>query len=269
MDVLLQQRRSELGAFLRQRRTALHPADIGLPALGRRHVKGLRREELASVVGISPSWYALLEQGRAETVTVRTLAAIAETMRLTRFEREHLFALGGNAYSDVVDTAQPPPPPQLIEFIRTLERAPSQLHTEHFDLISWNSLANDYLYIEDQGSNPNLLRLMLTEPRVRGHFVSPDWEGTLRFMIGHFRLLYARCAGIGFDPIIEELGAYPLFTKLWRERFITGTPPAPFVLDHPRLGLIDMSILALGMTDGPGYTAIIGTNVPHVKVENA
>ena len=57
-------RRTELGAFLRNKRKQVQPADAGLPAMGRRRTPGLRREEVAMLAGISVTWYTWLEQGR-------------------------------------------------------------------------------------------------------------------------------------------------------------------------------------------------------------
>lgn len=57
-----QRRRStELGSFLKSRRARLSPADVGLPAGGRRRTQGLRREEVALLADISTSWHTCLE----------------------------------------------------------------------------------------------------------------------------------------------------------------------------------------------------------------
>jgi hypothetical protein len=54
-----------LGAFLRARRELVSPADVGISPHGLRRVKGLRREEVATLTGIiSSDYYLRLEQGR-------------------------------------------------------------------------------------------------------------------------------------------------------------------------------------------------------------
>ena len=60
--------RTALGQYLRARRELVRHEDVGLPNIGRRRVPGLRREELATLAGISADYYLRLEQGR-ETVT--------------------------------------------------------------------------------------------------------------------------------------------------------------------------------------------------------
>ncbi len=69
-------RRAELGAFLRSRRERITPADVGLPAIGRRRTPGLRREEVAQVAGVGVTWYTWLEQGRDITVSDQVLDAV-------------------------------------------------------------------------------------------------------------------------------------------------------------------------------------------------
>jgi Helix-turn-helix domain len=56
---------TELGRFLRSRRGGVRPADVGLPAgTGVRRTPGLRREELATLAGVSIDYYTRLERGR-------------------------------------------------------------------------------------------------------------------------------------------------------------------------------------------------------------
>ena len=87
-------RQDELSEFLKSRRARLAPADVGLAAArnGRR-VTGLRREELAMLAGVSPDYYARLEQGRAANVSDQVLDAVAAALRLDDLERRHLTAL--------------------------------------------------------------------------------------------------------------------------------------------------------------------------------
>src|ERR1700742_2836253 len=87
-------RQDELSEFLKSRRARLAPADVGLTAArnGRR-VTGLRREELAMLAGVSPDYYARLEQGRAVNVSDQVLDAVASALRLDDLERSHLAAL--------------------------------------------------------------------------------------------------------------------------------------------------------------------------------
>src|SRR6187431_2086527 len=86
--------RSELAEFLRARREQVHPADVGLPDSGRRRTPGLRREEVATLAGVSVDYLVRLEQGRDTHPSSDVLAALADAMRMTEDERRHLALLG-------------------------------------------------------------------------------------------------------------------------------------------------------------------------------
>lgn len=83
--------RSALGAFLRARRDRLTPAEAGIaPLPGPRRVPGLRKEELAYLVGLSPDHYSRLEQGRQPTVSADVLESLVRALRLDDVEAAHL-----------------------------------------------------------------------------------------------------------------------------------------------------------------------------------
>jgi transcriptional regulator with XRE-family HTH domain len=86
----------ELSDFLRKRREALQPEDIGLPRGRRRRTPGLRREEVAALAVMSTDYYSRLEGGRGPQPSTDMLAAIARALRLTLDERDHLYVLAGH-----------------------------------------------------------------------------------------------------------------------------------------------------------------------------
>lgn len=96
MDARSQNRR-ELASFLRHRRAALSPAEVGLQAGGRRRTPGLRRDEVAELASMSTTYYERLEQQRGPQPSPTVLAAIARSLRLSAEEREHLYLLAGQA----------------------------------------------------------------------------------------------------------------------------------------------------------------------------
>lgn len=89
--------RAELASFLRTRREALQPEDVGLPRGQRRRTGGLRREEVATLSGMSTDYYSRLEQQRGPHPSAHMLAALARGLRLSLAERDHLFQLAGHA----------------------------------------------------------------------------------------------------------------------------------------------------------------------------
>lgn len=79
-----------LGDFLRARREALKPLDVGLPEHGRRRVPGLRREEVAMLAGVSADYYMRLEQGRESSPSPQVIDAVAAALRLSDEAHDHL-----------------------------------------------------------------------------------------------------------------------------------------------------------------------------------
>ncbi|MFD0468258.1 helix-turn-helix domain-containing protein [Nonomuraea thailandensis] len=93
-------RSAELSEFLKSRRARLRPEEVGVPyrSNGTRRVRGLRREELALLAGVSVTHYTRLEQGRSQNVSAEVLDAIADVLRLTGDERAYLHALAHPAH---------------------------------------------------------------------------------------------------------------------------------------------------------------------------
>jgi DNA-binding XRE family transcriptional regulator len=85
--------RNPLADFLRARRVRTDPADVGLPGGGRRRTPGLRREEVASLAGVSPTWYSVIEQGRYGTPSAQVLDSLADALKLSDSERRYLIRL--------------------------------------------------------------------------------------------------------------------------------------------------------------------------------
>src|SRR4029434_7941841 len=86
-------RREDLASFLKVSRARISPSDVGLPPCARRRAEGLRREEVASLTGMSVSWYTWFEQGRDVQLSAHMLERLSKTLRLSADEREFLFAL--------------------------------------------------------------------------------------------------------------------------------------------------------------------------------
>src|SRR3984957_6477455 len=89
--------RDDLATFLRTRRDRLRPADVGLPDGGRRRAKGLPRQEVAQLAGMSVGYYIRLEQARGPHPSAQILAALSRALMLTADEREYLFQLAGES----------------------------------------------------------------------------------------------------------------------------------------------------------------------------
>ncbi|HUN38627.1 MAG TPA: helix-turn-helix transcriptional regulator [Trebonia sp.] len=147
--------RQELASFLRDRREALRPADVGLPAGSRRRTPGLRREEVAGLARMSVEYYARLEQARGPRPSPPVLAGVADALRLTATERAHMFRLAG-----VVPPTPPGAPTRVRPYVASmLERmgdTAAIVTAASYDVIAWNPLAE--ALFGDLPDRPNLAR---------------------------------------------------------------------------------------------------------------
>src|SRR4051794_21795207 len=95
--------RAEIKEFLSSRRARISPERAGLPAYGgNRRVKGLRREEVALLAGVSVDYYVRLERGNLAGASDGVLEALARALQLDEAERDHLFTLARESDSTPV-----------------------------------------------------------------------------------------------------------------------------------------------------------------------
>ena len=92
-------RANALGDYLRARREQLRPDDVGLVPGARRRVPGLRREEVATLAGISSAYYLRLEQGHDTHPSGQVVEALAQALRLDRKATEYLQQLASSTGS--------------------------------------------------------------------------------------------------------------------------------------------------------------------------
>lgn len=180
-------RRVDLAEFLRTRRAAVRPDEVGLPAGGRRRLPGLRREEVALLAGVSVSWYTWLEQGRPINVSSDVLAALARALRLDPAQRDHLFLLAGQPARH----RDPPPrshaPDWAQRYLDALDPSPAYLLGARWEFLAWNA-AQARLYPAITVLAPpqrNLVWVVFAEPSARRLIV--DWDNEARQVLSQFR----------------------------------------------------------------------------------
>jgi transcriptional regulator with XRE-family HTH domain len=226
-------RRAELADFLKKRRAALQPEDVGLPNSARRRTPGLRREEVALVAGVGTTWYTWLEQGRDVRASVDVLEAIARGLRLSDAEREHLVLLGrgeGTPVSRPVEAASP----ALRRMVEGLDPHPACVQGRAYDYLCWNE--SYALVFGDPLDWPegqrNALWISLMDPARRP--MLDDYEQLVRRLVARFRADHA--ANVG-DPRFEELIAAlressPEFRKFWSAHEVRGSGEGTKTINH-------------------------------------
>ncbi|MEV0612414.1 helix-turn-helix transcriptional regulator [Nonomuraea sp. NPDC050404] len=173
---------NELGAYLRDRREALKPADVGLPDGSRRRTPGLRRSELATVAGVSVEYLTRLEQGRDRNPSVQVLVSLAEALRMTPEERVHLRFLAkvtSGAVALCPGTGLAPSRtvrPTVRALLDSLEPAPAALFNRLGEILcrtaGFERLFGPVGLLEEE--YPSLIWYVFTDARARVAF--PDWD---------------------------------------------------------------------------------------------
>lgn len=209
----------ELGEFLKLRRGELTPADVGLPELGasQRRVKGLRREEVAQLVAISPDYYMRIEQGRLAPSS-SVLDALVRVLRLDSDQTAYVEGLVSQSGSRPQPRRRPRPAqvhPHLQRLLGQLEDLPAMILGPRLDILAWNPLAAA-LYV-DFGELPdrerNYVRLVFTHPVMRALYV--DWEGVARRGVEFLRMEAGENPS---DPVLMALvGELSIADQQFRE----------------------------------------------------
>jgi transcriptional regulator with XRE-family HTH domain len=187
---------SVLAEFLRARREALSPDDVGLRSSGRRRTPGLRREEVATLAGVSIDYLVRLEQGRDTNPSAAVLTALAEALRLTPAERQHLMSLAAQTSSPDFcpggSIAEPEVAPGLRAMLERFEPSAAVVVGPYGDLLAWTAawgaLAGPMGFLDDEV--PNMSRFTFCSPRARDVFV--DWEAAADKSAGLLRAVALR-----------------------------------------------------------------------------
>jgi hypothetical protein len=231
-------RRRELADFLRTRRAALRPEDVGLPDGGRRRTPGLRREEVALLAGVGTTWYTWLEQAREVRASVDVLEAVGDALRMTEAERRHLIRLGRGEEREISGATSPEADEALRRLVDHLGANPAYLLGRRWDFLAWNDAMA--AVFGDPGELPvedrNHVWLFFTDALRRS--LVTDWEATARIICARFRADAARLVG---DPQLEALverlrEASPEFRRLWRRHEVAGDIGGRKELVHPSVG---------------------------------
>jgi transcriptional regulator with XRE-family HTH domain len=243
-----------IGSYIKAWRHRLQPVDAGLPAGAPRRARGLRREELAMLAGISVDYLVRLEQGRATNPSTQVLAALSRALRLTIEERDHLYTIAGQAppRRSAITTHVPPSVQRLVDRLADL---PVAVYDPGWTIITWNAAWTALMGEPpaESGRDRNLIWRTFTgkSARVRKSETELDEFETnavadLRRAVG----TYPDDAGL--RQLIDELQqASPRFAKLWAERVVNAGGSNSKTIDHPEVGPItlDCDVLTVAGSD--------------------
>ncbi|WP_344947412.1 helix-turn-helix transcriptional regulator [Actinomadura miaoliensis] len=247
--------RSDLGAYLRARRAQVTPDEAGLPSTGYRRVPGLRREEVASLAGVSVDYYIRLEQGRERSPSAQVIDALAAALRLGEDGRQHLFRLAGLSPRARTAPASDRVDPSLLQLMDAWPHNPAIVYNRAYDVLASNAIA-DALF-DDWSHSRNLMHIVFTDPAARAFY--RDWHDVARNSVAGFRLGYGEAPD---DPrvrqvLTELLERSPEFADLWARHDARGKALERKRFHHRQVGALTLTMQSFAVRSSPGQELVV------------
>jgi transcriptional regulator with XRE-family HTH domain len=240
--------------FLRARRDQLQPGDVGLPDSGRRRTPGLRREEVATLAGVSIDYLVRLEQGRDTNPSPSVIAALADALRLDDGQRRELYKLAMvSQTAELCPAARPltrAVAPTVTALLERLGPTPAFVAGPANDVLAWNHawdlLVRPLGMLDD--ARPNLARHVFLHPDART--VYPDWLAAADEQVSRLRAATGRWGDDDdFAALMEELRTSPDFIQRWAIFATTEKRRGTTRLVHPDIGPLRVNYEVLLLPD--------------------
>lgn len=256
--------RTALADFLRGRRAALQPEDVGLQRGPRRRTEGLRREEVAALCHMSVDYYARLERERGPQPSEQMIASIAQGLRLSLDERDHLFRLAGHrppeqgAGGDHVS-------PGMLRILDRLQDTPAEVVTELGETLRQTELGIALVgdLRRHEGPARSIGYRWFTDPAARLLHPPDDHEFYSRMYASGLRqVLTLR----GPQSRAAQLAAMltersPEFRHWWDQHEVGVRPRETKRYQHPEVGLLELSCQVL-LDPARSHALLVYTAVP-------
>ncbi|MCU1480733.1 MAG: family transcriptional regulator [Subtercola sp.] len=258
--------RTGLAEFLRRRREALQPEDVGMPRGQRRRTSGLRREEVAALSNMSTDYYSRIEQKRGPQPSEQMIASIAQGLHLSLDERDHLFRLAGHhpptrgATSDYIS-------PGMMRIFDRLSDTPAEVVTELGETLRQTPLgvALTGNLTALQGPDRSIGYRWFTNPASRRLYAPEDHLFLGRLWASGLRSVATlRGPGSRAAQLVDLLVAHSEeFREVWDRHEVGLRPNEVKHLVHPELGPLELTCQSLSEPNQSHsllvYTAIPGT----------
>lgn len=256
--------RAQLADFLKKRRQALQPADVGLQRGQRRRTGGLRREEVALLCQMSTDYYSRIEQQRGTRPSEQMLAAMARGLHLSLAERDHLFRLAGHnapqrtLRSDHVS-------PGLMRILDRLEDTPAQVMSGLGETLVQTRLAITLLGNDSDhtGMARSMVYRWFTEPNARKIYPEDDHPLHGRIFTANLREAHARDGAKSRAAAVVEalLTESTEFAAVWNEHEVGLAHMDAKHIQHPEVGTLELYCQVLHDLE-QSQTLLVFTAVP-------
>lgn len=253
--------------FLSSRRARLTPEQAGLPAYGgNRRVKGLRREEVALLAGVSVDYYVRMERGNLSGASDSVLESLARALQLDDVEREYLHDLARQspAPGPRTRTASPKLRPVVQQVLDAITDAPAWVRNNRHDFLATNQMARALHapMLEHQPHPANSARFVYLDPASRDFF--REWERTASDTAGYLRQEAAHTPhDRALSDLIGELSTRSeAFRQHWAAHNVRTHRAGVKKLHHPLVGDLDLNFESAELTSQPGLILVIYTADP-------
>lgn len=242
-------RQHELAEFLKSVRERCKPSAFGFPEGQRRRTAGLRREEVAQLAGISPTWYTWIEQGRKVQMSIDVLDRLSIALRMERSQRVYLFELAGKRDPYITSTEHDVAPGVLEKVVNEI-KGPAYILGRYWDVLAWNSAAAhlfyDWLGAEE---HPNLLRYVFLNPKARQ--IVCDWDARAGRLVAEFRAdSSAHLDDLELGRLINELSLNSAdFARYWKQHDVLERQGGSREFEHPEDGRLTFQQMTLKLVD--------------------
>lgn len=259
-----EKRRAALADFLKTRRARLRPEQFDLPDFPRRRAQGLRREELAQLVGVGVSWYTWLEQGRPIQVSDHLLSRLADVLQLDWQERNHLFALAQDPVMRSREESGELENATYQAILDGLGICPAILIDRRLNVVAWNECASRVLgdFASHCERERNMVWFIFTNATLRERLV--HWERAARLSLAFLRAKSDLHAGEDWytDLIADLRQASPEFRSWWPEHEIRLACHDRYEIDHPLVGRLMLQASNLIEPSHPDLRLAVLTPLP-------
>jgi transcriptional regulator with XRE-family HTH domain len=256
--------RAGLAEFLRRRREALQPEDVGLPRGRRRRTSGLRREEVAFLSHMSTDYYSRLERERGPQPSQQMVASIAQGLHLSLDERDHLFRLAGH---------NPPPrgaagehiSPGLLRIFDRLHDTPAEIVTELGETLRQTALGVALTGDLTAFSGParSLGYRWFTDAATRQLYAPEDHPFLTRMFVSGLRGVVTLRGPDSWAAHLADLllSRSAEFVDVWNDHEVGLRPHEVKNFVHPEVGALALSCQTL-LEPTQSHSLLVYTAVP-------
>jgi transcriptional regulator with XRE-family HTH domain len=249
--------KAEIQGFLTSRRAKITPAEVGLITYGARQVRGLRREEVATLAGVSVDYYSRMERGNLAGVSDGILDAVAGALRLDQAERAHLRDLARASNDRATGRRRAPANrtvrPSVEWMIDAMTAAAAFVVNSRQDILATNRLGRAFFApILDSAAPANMARFTYLDPRAKDFFA--DWNRMAKECVAALRTQVGRNPlDRDLSDLVGELSTQCAeFATLWATHDVRLHRKMEKQFNHPLVGELTLRYERLSIAGDPG-----------------